>query len=360
MIARNSSFQYKGKSPDIRQVGRELGVRYVLEGSIRRAGDRVRITGQLIDTTTGAHRWAERYDREAHDVFAVQDELARKIVAHLAVHVNKAEAERTLLKPPTAWRAHDYFMRSNLAFASFWSSLSAQDLHETRRLLERSVALDPSYARPYTSLAFTYVAAAVNPLDDDFMSPAALERARLLALRAIQLDPNLPQAHAELGNTLAWMKDQQDASVAAFEKAIELNPNFPDWRFTWALVFAGQATRAVEIAKTHMRVDPFYSPLAAGWLGFAHYFLKQYSEAVPWLRECTTRAPNLRGGHLWSAATYAQIGELETAKFHAAEALRIQPGWTINLHGRGINHFKFAEHAEHYFGGLKMAGLPEE
>jgi len=147
--------------------------------------------------------------------------------------------------------------------------------------------------------------------------------------------------------------------VAAFERATELNPNAPDWRFTWALVFAGQAKRAVEIAKAHMRVDPFYSPLAAGWLGFAHYFLKQYSEAVPWLRECTTRAPNLRGGHLWSAATYARIGQLETAKFHAAEALRVQPGWTIDLHGRGINHFKFTEHAEHYFGGLRMAGLPE-
>jgi TolB-like protein len=113
VIARNSSFQYKGKSPDIRQVGREFGVRYVLEGSIRRAGDRVRITAQLIDAVTGAHRWTERYDRELKDVFAVQDEVSGAIVAILVAHVNEAEAERTLLKPPETWQAHDFFMRAS-------------------------------------------------------------------------------------------------------------------------------------------------------------------------------------------------------------------------------------------------------
>ena len=318
------------------------------------------LRGSSSTPAPAAHRWAERYDRELKDIFAIQDELARKIVAHLAVHVHKAEIDRTLSKPPATWLAYDYCMRAAATFASFWSSLSVQDLYETRSLLERAIALDPGYARPYTSLSFTYVAAVVNPLDGDFMSSAALERARQLALKAMQLDPNLPQAHAELGNTLAWMDDQQDASVAAFEKAMALNPNFLDWRFTWALVYAGEARRAVEVAETHMRVDPFYSPLAAGWLGFAHYFLKQYEQALPMLRECATRAPNLRGGHLWLAATYAQMGQLEKARYHAAEVLRIQPGWTIDRHGRGTNHFKFTEHAEHYFDGLRKAGLPEK
>ena len=117
VIARNSSFQYKGKSPDIRQVGRELGVRYVLEGSIRRAGDRVRISAQLVDAVTGAHRWAERYDRELKDVFAVQDEVSRAIVAILVAQVDKAEAERTLLKPPATWQAYDFFMRASDVFS---------------------------------------------------------------------------------------------------------------------------------------------------------------------------------------------------------------------------------------------------
>ena len=122
VIARNSSFQYKGKSPDIRKVGRELGVRYVLEGSIRRSGDRVRITAQLIDAGTAAHRWAERYDRKLEDVFAVQDEVARMIVSIIAAHMNKAEAERTLVKPPATWQAYDYFLRAANVYASYLSS----------------------------------------------------------------------------------------------------------------------------------------------------------------------------------------------------------------------------------------------
>jgi TolB-like protein len=147
VIARNSSFQYKGKAVDVRQVGRELGVRYVLEGSIRRAGDRVRITAQLIDAPTGAHRWAERYDHELKDIFAVQDEVARTIVSILTAHVKKAEAERTLLKPPATWQAYDYYMRAVVTFDSFGSSFKAEELYETQRLLEHSLSIDPNYAR---------------------------------------------------------------------------------------------------------------------------------------------------------------------------------------------------------------------
>ena len=122
VIARNSSFQYKGKAVDVRQVGRELGVRYVLQGSIRRSGDRVRISVQLVDAMTGAPRWAERYDRQLEDVFAVQDEVARTIVAILAAHVNKAEIERTLSKPPAAWQAYDYYLQAGDMLPSYWSS----------------------------------------------------------------------------------------------------------------------------------------------------------------------------------------------------------------------------------------------
>ena len=157
VIARNSSFQYKGKSPDIRQVGRELGVRYVLEGSIRRAGDRVRISAQLIDAVTGAHRWAERYDRELKDVFAVQDEVSRAIVAILVAHVNKAEAERTLLKPPATWQAYDFFMRASDIWSVVVVVAQRGRPYEARRLLERSIALDPNYARAYALLSNTHL-----------------------------------------------------------------------------------------------------------------------------------------------------------------------------------------------------------
>ena len=123
VIARNSSFQYKGKAVDVRQVGRELGVRYVLEGSIRRAGDRIRIGAQLVDAVTGAHRWAERYDRKLEDVFAIQDEVVRSIAPVLAAHVNKAEVERTLLKPPSTWQAHDFYLRGSETLHAYLSSL---------------------------------------------------------------------------------------------------------------------------------------------------------------------------------------------------------------------------------------------
>jgi adenylate cyclase len=147
VIARNSSFQYKGKTVDIRQVGQELGARYVLEGSVRQSGHRVRVTAQLVDAMTGAHRWAERYDRELHDVFAVQDEVARGIVAILAAHVNRAETERVLLKPPAVWGAYDYHLRGAEAFFLHMNRRSKASLYDARRLLGQSLAIDPGYAR---------------------------------------------------------------------------------------------------------------------------------------------------------------------------------------------------------------------
>ena len=201
VIARNSSFQYKGKSPDIRQVGRELGVRYVLEGSIRRAGDRVRISAQLIDAVNGAHRWAERYDRELNDVFAVQDEVSLAIVAILVAQVNKAEAERTLMKPPETWQAYDFFMRASDIYTAMRSSFNVADVYEARQLFERSIALDPNYARAYAMLSYTHLFAWIYPLDEDHLNPAALERAHRLARKAIQLDPNLPDRSCRTSDT---------------------------------------------------------------------------------------------------------------------------------------------------------------
>src|SRR5262249_6614478 len=148
-----------GKAVDVRQVGRELGVHYVLQGSIRRAGDRVRISVQLIDAATGIHRWAERYERHLEDVFAVQDEVARTIVAILAAHVHRAEIERTLNKPPEPWQAYDYYLRAADAHASFSSSYKAAEFYEVRRLLEQCIEIDPSYARAYARLAWSHLTA---------------------------------------------------------------------------------------------------------------------------------------------------------------------------------------------------------
>ena len=358
VIAHNSSLQYKGKAADVRQVGRELGVRYLLQGSIRRVSERVRISVQLIDALTGTHRWAERYDRQIEDVFAVQDEVACTIVAILAAHVNRAEIERSLNKPPETWQAYDYYLRAAGVHASVFSSYKVAELYEVRSLLEQSIMIDPSYARAYARLAFSHVTAWINPLDGDYRNPSVLDRAYELARKAVQLDPNLAQARAQLGHILI-RRSEHEAALAEFERAMALNPNFTDWRYGEALVFAGEPARAIETIERHMRVDPFYAPLAPGFLGFAHYMLKQYSKALPWLRECASRSPNMRAGHNWLAATYAQLGDVEKARAEAAEALRIDPRWTIEGAGRQLNAFKRTQDAEHFFDGLRKAGLPE-
>src|SRR5262249_23262814 len=198
VIARNAAFQYKGKAVDIRQVGRELGSRYVLEGSVRRSGDRIRITAQLVDAMTGAQRWAERYDCELHDVFAVQDEVARAIVAILAAHVKRAETERALLKPPAAWEAYEYYLRGAEAFFLHASRRTKASLYEARRLLEQSLAIDPDYARAAAMLSWTHHHSYIEPFDGDYLSPAALDRALELAETAVHLDARLPQARAQL------------------------------------------------------------------------------------------------------------------------------------------------------------------
>ena len=240
VIARNSSFQYKGKATDIRQIGRELGVRYLLGGSARRNGDRIRISAQLIDVATGAHRWAEHYDRMLEDVFAVQDEVVCTIVAILAAHLRQAETERSRAKPPNGWQAYDYYLQAVQASASFSSTLSVAYIEEAQRLLKQSLAIDPNYARSYAALAGAYVTVWNDPAGEDFLNPAILEQAHDLARKAVQLDRNLPLAHAALGWVLVY-KHQHDASITAFEKAMSLNPNYVDWRFGVALVRAGNS-----------------------------------------------------------------------------------------------------------------------
>jgi adenylate cyclase len=358
VIARNSSFQYKGKRVDVRQIGRELGVRYLLEGSIRRAGDRVRITAQLIDVASGIHRWADRYDRELSDVLTIQDEVARTIAALLVAHLNKAQAELTLLKPPTAWQAYDHYMRAAAAWATFQSSWKSEDLTETRRILSASLSIDPKYARAYSMLASTYRVAWFNPVNSEYLSPGALDQAIKLARTAIELNPNLPEAYAELGYTIL-RKREFDAAVAAVQRAVALNPNFADYRLAMVFFSVGEYARAIEAANAHMRLDPFHPHFAPLALGETHYLLKQYREAQVWLRDATGRAPNHQYGHAFLAATYAQLGDLEHARAEAAEVMRINPAYTIGGTQRRVSTFKRAADMDHLADGLRKAGLPE-
>jgi adenylate cyclase len=313
---------------------------------------------QLIDAVTGANRWAERYDRQLDDVIAVQDDVSRTVATLLAAHVNKAEIERALNKPPETWQAYDCYLRAADASASYLSSYKAADLYEVRRFLEQAIAIDPNYARAHARLSWSYLVAGLIPPDGDYLNPAALDRAYRLACKAVQLDPNLPQAHAQLGHVL-HRRREHEAAVAGYERAMALNPNFSDWRFAEVLIYAGDPARAIEAVERHMRLDPFYAPLAAGWLGLARYVLKQYEQALPALRECASRAPALPLGHACLAATYAELGDIGKARAAAAEVLRIEPKWTIASVAAPLSPFKRTEDAEHFFDGLRKAGLPE-
>jgi adenylate cyclase len=358
VIARNSSFQYKGRAVDIRQVGQELGARYVLEGSVRRSGERIRIAAQLIDAATGAHCWAERYDRELHDTFQVQDEVARTIVTLLAAHVNRAEIERTLLKPPATWEAYEYYLRGADVFFLHTTRRTKASLYDARRLLERCLSIDPGYARAAAMLSRTHLHAYMEPFDGDYLNPAALDRALELAETAVHLDGRLPQARAQLGDVLIY-KRQHDAGLAEFEHAFALNRNFIDYRYARALIYAGDPERAIEVLEANQRFDPF-QPLiwSTSWLGFANYMLRRYGEAVRLLRECAARLPNLQWPHLWLAAALAQAGQLEEARREAAAVLRINPGFTIES-WNALNVFRDPADAEHRVDGARKAGLPE-
>jgi adenylate cyclase len=300
---------------------------------------------------------AEQYDRKLEDVFAVQDEVVRTIVALLAAHVRMAETERTRTKPPSGWQTYDYYLKAVDARRAFDRSWVIDDLYEVRRLAQQSLAIDPGNARSYALLANSYLTVWVNRFDDDILSPRALDQAHQFARKAVDLDPNLPEAHASIGSALAFRREPE-ASIAAFERAVALNPSFTDWRFGYALVFAGQPQRAIDVLEAYMRLDPFYAPYTLGFVGFAHYTLKQYAQALTLLRDCVSRSPRTRWSHSWLAATFAQLGRLDEARAEIAEILNIQPGYTIGT-ARQITAFKNLEDEQHLADGLRKAGLPE-
>jgi adenylate cyclase len=357
IIARSSSFQYKGKAVDVRQVGRELGVRNVLEGSVRHDEKRIRITAQLVDAITGAHRWAERYDRELKDAFDVQDEVVRTIVTILKVRVIEAEVERILSKPPATWEAYDYYLRGFHAFATGFSQYPLASFYEARRCLERSISIDPGYARGYVILARTHTYSYVEPRDESYLDPAELERAGELARTAVRLDATLPQARTLLGSILMFKRRHEEA-VAEFEQAFALNPNYSDHSFGLCLVFAGQPARAIGVMQASMRLEPFRNATRLAYSGNAYYMLGRYEEAVMSLRESSRLMPNLRITPLWLSAAYAQLGRLDEARAAADEVRRIEPGFTIER-WKLTAVYKRPEDSERLFDGIRKAGLPD-
>jgi adenylate cyclase len=365
VIAHDSAFAYRNKHGDPRQVGRELGVRYLLEGSVRRDGERFRITAQLIDAASGVQRWAESYDRELTGLFAVQDEVTQKIVVTLVAHITQSELDRARRKPPEALAAFDYYLRGSAALAAVEEGgrrLYGERLFAARQILEQSVAADAHYAPAIAALADTYLRAWLVPTEfastaGEFLQQATIDRAFALAHDAVGLDPYLAEAHAELAWILHWQHRRSEA-IAEFRRALELNPNMADGRFTILLTHGGQPDNAIEFMKGVMRLDPFHRPIYCSFLASAYYLAGQYELAIENNRIAAHRVPGVVQVVIWYSASAAQLGHTEEASAAAAEVLRLDPDFTISKFLQMIS-FARPDDASRLSDGLRKAGLPE-
>jgi adenylate cyclase len=319
VIARNSVFTYKGKAVKPEQVSRELGVRYVLEGSVRKAGDRVRITAQLVEASTGYHRWADRYDRALQEIFALQDEIRQKIVMALKVQLTQEEQARFRRFPTNNLEAYDALLRGLEYVNSSTQATNAQ----ARQLFESAIALDPQYAAASALLGLTHLWDWTHQWSQD---PQTLERAFALAQRAIALDDALPVAHRVLGYVYVWNK-QYDQAIAEAERAITLDPNEAKGYATLAeiVAWAGRPQDVFGLVEKAMRLDPQQQADYAWASGHAYYLTGRYEEAITAFKRALVRSPNHLGAYAFLAASYSELDREEEARAAMAEVLRLSP-----------------------------------
>jgi adenylate cyclase len=320
VIARNSVFTYKGKAVKVRDVGRELGVRYVLEGGVQRSGSRVRITAQLVDATTGYHIWAERYDREVNDIFALQDEVTQRIVSAMAVKLTEAE-KRRLGRPPTGNpEAYDLVLRGHEE-----RRLTTRDGNaEARRLFVKALDLDPNYAAAYLGLAWTHLQSWQFMWSTD---REGLERARELAERAIALNESLVGAHHVLGQIYLWMK-QHDRAIAEAQQAVALAPNDADGYETLAetLCWSGKPEECIQAIRHAMRLNPHY-PYFYDWtLGHGYYLTGQRQQALDSFARALKGNPNFLPAHAYRGVLFTELGRMNEAREEFEQASHLGTG----------------------------------
>lgn len=352
VIARNSSFIYKGKAVHMKQVAEELGVRYVVEGSVRKSGDRVRITAQLNDVTTGSHLWAERYDRDLADVFAVQDEITEAIVAAIEPQLYAAESFRAQRKPPDSMDAWDLLMR---ALSHYWR-VTRQDHVVAQALLEKAITIDPNYGRALGLLASSYMFAAhMGWLDMARAMPLA-EHAALAAIRA---DSEDPWAHNGLAHVYLFQR-RFDDSLAEFEIALRLNPNFglAQGYYGLALSYCGRWEEADEAARRALRLSPRdpYSAVYLGIAAYAQFIGRNYEEAIRLCRESLRQRGDFVGAHRVLTAAAGMAGHVEAAHAALQECRRAQPNITLEWIASYMPMRDEADR-DHYLEGFRRAGL---
>jgi len=353
VIARNSSFVYKGQSVDVRQVARELGVRYVLEGSVRKAGDRLRVTGQLIDAESGTHLWAERYDRSSDDVFTIQDEIVEHVVGAIEPEMLMGEINRVALTSNASPDAWDFVLRG------IWHHYrgTREDSVKAEELIRHAVKIDPSYSRSYMALARMLFGRCLFGMSANVLNDSI--EITSLAERAVNLDPRDPYCHYALfGGRL--LLGQHNPALSAAQRAIDLNPNFAlgHMALGWVRVYLGRFEEAVEPLLRTIRLsphDPLTLLLASHLLALAHFHRGNFQEA----QNFAQRALDSRRVHMALAvacASEARLGRLEEAKVIAEEMRRNQPddpaGYWASVHP-----YADPAHREELMGALRLAGL---
>jgi TolB-like protein/class 3 adenylate cyclase len=356
VIARNSSFTYKGKNVDVKQVGREMSVRYVLEGSVRKAGNRVRITGQLIDTSTGAHLWADRFDGGLEDIFDLQDQVTASVVSAIAPKLEQAEIERAKRKPTESLDAYDYFLRG-MASLHQWTKESSD---EALRLFYRSIELDSDFASAYGMASWCFVWRKVNGWMGDRAQEIA--DATWLARRAVDLGPGDAVALSGGGYALVFVAHELDGGAAYIDRALALNPNLA-WALHssgWTKAFLGEPDAAIEHLTHAIRLSPL-DPLkfrAQGGIAFAHFLAGRYDEAALWAEKALLERPNYLAAIRELAAANALAGRLAEAQKAMAHLRDIDPALRVSTVKEWVP-LRRPDDIAMLEEGLRKAGLPE-
>jgi adenylate cyclase len=353
VIARNSSFAYKGKPISIKQIARELGVKYILEGSVQRAGDRVRITAQLIDATTDYHLWSENYDRDLEDIFALQDEIALKIIDIMHIKLTLGEQARLWAGMTNNIQAYDKYMRGIECFYGF----SGQDIAEARKFAKEAIDLDKEYALAYVLLGATLwfdlaLGKSKSPLMD-------LEDIEKCAFEALKLNDSLDLAHGLLGSVYL-SKSQHQKAIEEGNKAVALNPNGAEAHAMLALILthSGNHEKAIELMKRAFRLNPIPPPHYYSNLGTAYCMNGQYLEAIEACKKAIIKSPDFLVPYLIIAASYSFLEEYEKARKTVAEILRIEPKFSVEIMAM-YAPFEQKTDLENLREGIRKAGLPE-
>jgi adenylate cyclase len=351
VIARNSSFTFKGQNVHVQDVGAKLGVRHVLEGSVRKSGNRVRITAQLIDAISGGHLWAERFDRDLTDIFAVQDDVTQQIVGALALNLTDGSRPRLAPGPPRNTEAYDCFLRGR----ELWHRLTKETNTAARDLLQRATELDPNFASAYAFLALTHGIDYLNRWGAS--PPESMAQAEEAATRAVTLDDSDPWAHWALAIAKLYTR-RHDEAVDEVERALALNPNFAEAHVCRGetLYYSGRPEEALESFARGKTLNPYFPDVVLHFQALALFQLGRYDEAVDLLLQRLARNAATDVSRALLAASYGHLGRLEEARAAWQEVLRVNPDFSLEYR-RKVLPYKNPADFELMVDGLRKAGV---